>query len=112
MIRAKVFSLYSNIGRNAVLQMNFSLDFLAKHATALSLLPTGTWVSSASTQSSKEEATGSALIKPILAKIDKEHLPCYLETVNEKNVPVYQHYGFEVASQAPFQVPVSITEFC
>jgi len=38
----------------------------------------------------------SALIKPTLAQIDREHLPCYLETNNERNVPIFEHYGFKV----------------
>ena len=38
----------------------------------------------------------SALIKPMLTRIDQEHLPCYLETENEKNVAIFQHYGFKV----------------
>lgn len=38
----------------------------------------------------------SSLVKPILDRLDMEQLPCYLETENEKNLPIYQHYGFEV----------------
>jgi len=38
----------------------------------------------------------SALIKPMLARIDQERLPCYLETQDEKNISTYQRYGFEV----------------
>jgi len=38
----------------------------------------------------------SALMKPILARIDQEHLPCYIETENKKNVSIFQKYGFEV----------------
>jgi len=40
-----------------------------------------------------------ALLKPMLARIDTEHLPCYLETQNQKNVPIYQHYGFKVVEE-------------
>lgn len=36
------------------------------------------------------------LIKPMLERIDKEKLPCYLETTLDKNVTLYQHYGFKV----------------
>ena len=41
----------------------------------------------------------SALLRPMLARIDQEHLPCYLETETEKNVPLYQHYGFEIIEE-------------
>lgn len=39
----------------------------------------------------------SALLKPMLARIDSERLPCYLDTTEERNVSLYQHYGFRVA---------------
>lgn len=38
----------------------------------------------------------SALIRPMLGRIDQEHLPCYLETQNRENVSMYEHYGFEL----------------
>jgi len=39
------------------------------------------------------------LLRPMLARIDQEHLPCYLDTQNEKNVSIYQHYGFKVVEE-------------
>lgn len=41
----------------------------------------------------------SRLLKPMLARIDQEHFPCYLETQNEENVPVYEHFGFKVVEE-------------
>ena len=38
----------------------------------------------------------SKLVKPVLAHADQSRRCCYLETQNEKNVALYQHYGFEV----------------
>jgi hypothetical protein len=32
----------------------------------------------------------------MLERIESEGLPCFLETQNEKNVPLYEHFGFEV----------------
>ncbi len=43
------------------------------------------------------------LLKAMFARIDQEHLPCYLETQNEKNVSIYQHYGFKVVEE--FAIP-------
>ena len=37
-----------------------------------------------------------SLLKPMLARIDNEHLPCNLETQNQNNLPIYRHYGFKV----------------
>jgi hypothetical protein len=35
----------------------------------------------------------------MLARIDKEGLPSYLETQEEKNVPLYEHFGFKVLEE-------------
>lgn len=39
----------------------------------------------------------SRLLNPFLEKMDECQSPCYLETHNERNVPVYEHFGFKVA---------------
>lgn len=38
----------------------------------------------------------SALLRPMLKRIDTEKIACYLETQNERNVSFYQHFGFKV----------------
>jgi len=45
----------------------------------------------------------SRLVRKMLDEIDKEGLPCYVETEGEKNVEMYRHFGFEVAEE--FVVP-------
>jgi len=42
---------------------------------------------------------GSRLIKPMLVRIDEEQLPCYLDTNNEENVSLYEHFGFNVVKR-------------
>jgi len=42
----------------------------------------------------------SMLLRPMLSKIDKENLPCYLETIDEKNVFIYQRFGFEIIDKS------------
>lgn len=39
---------------------------------------------------------GGRLLTPMLDRLDQESLPCYLDTEVEKNVAVYQRYGFRV----------------
>jgi ribosomal protein S18 acetylase RimI-like enzyme len=36
------------------------------------------------------------LLRTMLNRIDKEGLPCYLDTLNEDNVPLYEHFGFKL----------------
>ena len=38
----------------------------------------------------------SRLMRPMLDKIQSQGLPCFLETLNEDYVSLYEHYGFEV----------------
>ena len=42
----------------------------------------------------------SQLLKPMLDRIDEEGLPCYLETLYEVNVPLYEHFGFRVIDES------------
>jgi ribosomal protein S18 acetylase RimI-like enzyme len=39
------------------------------------------------------------LVEPMLERIDRENLPCYLETSNRKNVSIYRRFGFELISE-------------
>ncbi|MFX1417580.1 MAG: GNAT family N-acetyltransferase [Promethearchaeota archaeon] len=45
----------------------------------------------------------SKLIKPMLSRIDKEQLQCYLDTNIEKNEPLYQYFGFKTLKK--YQIP-------
>jgi GNAT superfamily N-acetyltransferase len=36
------------------------------------------------------------LLRPMLARAEKDGLPCFLETQLEKNVTLYEHFGFRV----------------
>ena len=31
--------------------------------------------------------------------VDRDHLPAYLDSTNPRNVPFYQHHGFEVTGR-------------
>jgi len=40
------------------------------------------------------------LIRPMLARIDREKLPCYLETLDERNIVIYERFGFEIIEKS------------
>jgi ribosomal protein S18 acetylase RimI-like enzyme len=42
------------------------------------------------------QGLGSALIRPMLERADAEGLPCYLDTFQPRNVPLYQKHGFKI----------------
>ena len=41
----------------------------------------------------------SRLLRPVLERIDRERMPCALETNIDKNVAIYRRFGFEVISE-------------
>jgi len=41
---------------------------------------------------------GKKLMTKALKIVDANNMPCYLETQNKNNVPIYQKFGFEVVS--------------
>jgi GNAT superfamily N-acetyltransferase len=45
----------------------------------------------------------SKLIRPFLARADTEGVPAYTETMTPSNVPLYQHFGFQIMEQ--YRVP-------
>jgi len=47
----------------------------------------------------QKKRVASRLITPMLSWLDIQKLPCYLNTQNEKNIGLYEHYGFEVMEQ-------------
>lgn len=42
---------------------------------------------------------GSLLVKPVLKMADQDSLPCYLETMKEKNLAFYRKHGFQVGDE-------------
>jgi len=42
------------------------------------------------------QGVGSAAMRPALEQADADGLPCYLESSNERNVPLYERHGFRV----------------
>ncbi len=48
------------------------------------------------------QGIGGNVLRPLLARLDADRLPCYLETPTAANVTFYQRYGFDVvATQLP-----------
>lgn len=50
-------------------------------------------------QESQGKGIASKLLRPMLEFCDKEQMAAYLETNKEKNVGLYEHYGFELKKE-------------
>jgi len=48
---------------------------------------------------SQGKGYASRLLRPVLARLDAEGLPAYLETTTEGYVALYRHFGFEVVQE-------------
>ncbi|HEX4533540.1 MAG TPA: GNAT family N-acetyltransferase [Rhizomicrobium sp.] len=46
---------------------------------------------------------GGVIMRDRLAAVDAAHMPCYLESSKDTNIPIYQSFGFEVTGA--IQVP-------
>jgi GNAT superfamily N-acetyltransferase len=45
---------------------------------------------------SQRRGLGGELMRPVIERADAEHVACYLETENERNVTFYRKHGFEL----------------
>jgi ribosomal protein S18 acetylase RimI-like enzyme len=50
-------------------------------------------------QAAQGRGLGSALLDQVLARIDADGMPAYLESSNERNLALYGRHGFEVTSE-------------
>ncbi len=48
------------------------------------------------------QGVGGTIIQPILERADRDRLPCYLETMKERNVTFYRKHDFEVVVEDVF----------
>jgi GNAT superfamily N-acetyltransferase len=50
---------------------------------------------------------GSAIFRHLVQRADDDHVGCYLENPNPRNVPLYQRFGFQIVRKEPvIGVPV------
>jgi GNAT superfamily N-acetyltransferase len=45
------------------------------------------------------QGVGTALMRPVLDRCDRDRIPAYLETATERNLPLYQRYGFSIVEE-------------
>ncbi len=45
------------------------------------------------------QGLGAALMETALERVDRDHLPAYLESSNPQNISLYQRHGFEIIGE-------------
>ena len=100
LIRSVPLSIILNFGRYGGGRMRH----LSEHIDAVHqrLAPFRHWFLQAIGVAPQFQGKGYAgkLLCPMFSRIDAEGLPCYLETLNETNVPLYEHFGFRVVEKS------------
>lgn len=47
------------------------------------------------------QGVGSALLQPMVERLDAEGMPAYLESSKERNIPLYERFGWHVTQEYP-----------
>jgi GNAT superfamily N-acetyltransferase len=95
MLRSVSLLTTLNVVRCGGYKMKHFSDYIDKVHRGLA--PSKHWFLQAMGIDPKYQGKGyaSKLLRPMLSKIDQEYLPCYLETIEERNVSIYEHFGFK-----------------
>jgi ribosomal protein S18 acetylase RimI-like enzyme len=100
LIRSVPLSVTLNFARGGASKLKYPGDYLdVRHKY---LAPFKHWYLQTIGVAPQSQGKGYAgeLIRAMLGRIDKEDLPCYLETMEEKNVRLYEHFGFRVTEKS------------
>jgi len=94
-IRCGIIPLIFRVGPRVLKKMN-SADGYTERARKR-LAPDRYWYLALLGVDPNHQGKGhaSALMKPMLKRIDDDELTCYLETEGDKNVSMYQRFGFK-----------------
>ena len=90
-----------DIGLKKILSSMKSMNYVEKAHKRL--VPFRHWYLAVLAVDPDHQGNGHAgvLLRPMLARIDREKLPLFLETQKERNVSLYERFGFKVLEKAP-----------
>ena len=100
LIRSVPLSIMLSFGREGGARMRYLGEYI--DAVHKRLAPFEHWFLQTIGVDPQFKGKGYAgrLLRPMFARIDEEGLPCYLETLDEANVPLYEHFGFRVLEKS------------
>jgi len=99
MLRAGGFSLFLKVGVPTVRRL-LSLEAHTSRVR-VRLMQRPHWYLSPIAVDPALKGRGHArrLLKPMLQRLDREKLPCFVATTNRRNVGIYERYGFALAHE-------------
>lgn len=99
MLRAVPFLTLLRFGRNGAARLRAMGDYVDEMHKKL--VPQPHWYLQIIGVDPEHQGMGyfSRLMRPMLAWTDGEGLPCYLETLTERNVSIYKRFGFKVVHE-------------
>jgi len=100
LIRSVPLSIMFSLGRGGSGRMRYFGEYI--NALHQRLAPFKHWFLQIIGVDPQFKGKGYAgkLLRPMFARIDEEGLPCYLETLDETNVPLYEHFGFRIVEKS------------
>ena len=104
-LRAGGLGFYRTMGRNLVNRMMKMDQFTSQRRAKYAVTPYMHLGPVAVNPELQGQGYSSKLIRPMLERLDRLELPCYLEAQCERNVSIYEHYGFEVLAKG--NVPIA-----
>ena len=98
-IRSGSISLYVKLGRQFLARRHPVIDFISLFHRLRA--PFRHWYLELIGVDPELQGKGHAslLLEAMLTRLDKEHLPCFLETQNGDNLPFYRRFGFKVVEE-------------
>ncbi len=98
-VRSVPVSVIVGFGREGGGRMKYAGEYM--DTTHKRLAPFKHWLLQTIGVDPQFQGKGHAgeLLRPMFARTDKEGLPCYLETLDEQNISLYEHFGFKVVEK-------------
>ena len=109
-VRAGGLTMMENVGKENMSRFIFFAEYLGSVHKLCA--PFKRWYLLGIGINPDDQGKGYAalLLKSMFTHTDGQSIPCYLETQNEKNLPIYQHFGFRVVDKSIIPV-TSVTNW-
>ena len=99
MLRAGGLRFYLQAGESVVARLNSIHGYVLSLLARLDIGPHWHMGPMAVAPDLQGKGHGASLLRPVLAQLDRQGHACLVETNDEENVRLYEHFGFRVAER-------------